>query len=361
MGIGQVSPNPLVGAVLVKDGEIIGEGYHQNFGGPHAEIHALQAAGTEADGSTLYVTLEPCSHYGKTPPCCEALVKAGVRTVICSMTDPNPLVSGKGFAFLQAHGVEVHTGLMSEQAYELNEIFIHYMKTCKPFVILKTAMSLDGKIATRTGESQWISSKESRMASHRLRHRVAAIMVGIGTVLKDDPLLTTRIEGMQTKNPIRIVMDSSGRTPLQSKLFNTIDQAPLLIVGTSRINRQRVQEFEQAGAQVIITQTADYPEMIQELLVELGRRGIDSVLIEGGGTLAEAFFRAQAVNKYVAFIAPIIIGGKDALTPVEGFGIENLQSAFKFEHVRTSIIGNDICVEAYSHKAKPMEALCSQD
>jgi diaminohydroxyphosphoribosylaminopyrimidine deaminase/5-amino-6-(5-phosphoribosylamino)uracil reductase len=350
LGIGRTRPNPLVGAVLVKDNKIVGEGYHRQFGGPHAEINALDMAKDAAKDSTLYVTLEPCSHHGKTPPCCDAIVESGVKRVVCAIRDPNPLVAGKGIAYLKSKGVDVSVGILANEASELNEIFLHFIKTKKPFVILKTAMSLDGKIATRTGESRWISSPQSRQQVHQLRNQVAAVVVGVNTVLKDDPVLTTRLAEGKGINPLRIVLDTTGRTPLDARLFKSIDEAPLLIVSTNRISPSRVQAYERAGAEVWIMETTGHTEMIHRFLTDLGERQVDSLLVEGGGTVAESFVTANAVDKYIGYIAPMIIGGEQAPTPVEGSGFSRLSQALRFSHVATSDSGGDIRIVAYPNR-----------
>jgi diaminohydroxyphosphoribosylaminopyrimidine deaminase/5-amino-6-(5-phosphoribosylamino)uracil reductase len=350
LGRGATSPNPLVGAVLVKNGKIIAEGYHQKYGGPHAEIHALHAAGKEAEGSTLYVSLEPCSHYGKTPPCCEAIAEAKVQRVVCAISDPNPLVQGRGLAYLRERGIETSCGLLSEQARKQNEIFLHFITTGTPFVLLKTAMSLDGKIATSTGESRWISSVESRSYMHQIRNKYSAIMVGIGTVLADDPVLTTRIEGVDGHNPIRIVMDSKARTPINSRLFKTIGDAPVIIVTSEQASFTQEETLRSVGAEVLKIPGDDQGKRIRELLTILGKRGIDSLLVEGGGTLADSFIRTRAVQKYLVCIAPIVIGGKDALTPVEGNGISSLADAAQFSITKAERIGPDILIEAYPNR-----------
>lgn len=355
LGEGKTRPNPLVGAVLVKDGKIVGEGYHRQYGGPHAEVHALHMAGEAAKGSTLYVTLEPCSHVGKTPPCCQAIVKSGVTRVVCAIEDPNPLVAGKGISYLTDHGVETSVGLLDLEATKLNEIFMHYITQKRPFVILKSAMSLDGKIATSTGDSRWISSPESREQVHEIRNRVSAIIVGVGTVLKDDPILTTRLKGREGCNPLRIVMDSTGRTPLDAQLLKTLEQAPVMIVTTEATQSSRVKDYEQAGAAVVVLKTADRVEMINELLSYLGERQIDSLLVEGGGTLAESFVQARAVDKFIVYIAPMIIGGRDAPTPVEGTGFKELSSALRFDRVVTKDSGGDVVVEAYPKQTEKGE------
>jgi diaminohydroxyphosphoribosylaminopyrimidine deaminase/5-amino-6-(5-phosphoribosylamino)uracil reductase len=356
-GSGATRPNPLVGAVLVKQGKIIGEGYHQAYGGPHAEIYALREAGVEAEGSTLYVTLEPCSHHGKTPPCAEAIAKANVKKVVCAISDPNPLVQGKGLAYLQEQGIETSCGLSAEQARKQNEIFLHFITTKTPFVLLKTAMSLDGKIATKTGESRWITSGQSRSYVHRLRNRYAAIMVGIGTVLADDPVLTTRMEGRNGHNPLRIVMDSRARTPLNSRLIRTIDEAPVMIVTSEKALPEQEKALRSAGAEVLKVPGEGQAKRIREVVKILGERGVDSLLVEGGGTLANSFIQAQAVQKYLAFIAPLVIGGKDARTPVEGEGITSLSDAAQLTITAVEHLGPDILIEAYPVGSTP----CLQD
>lgn len=356
-GRGHTRPNPLVGAVLVKDGAIVGVGYHQAYGGPHAEIHALHDARDKAEGSTLYVTLEPCSHHGKTPPCCEAIAAAKVSRVVCALEDPNPLVNGKGLAYLQAHGIEIASGVLSDQAKKQNEVFFHYIEKERPFVTVKTAMSLDGKIATSTRESKWITGSESRAYVHRMRAESSAIMVGVNTVLQDDPLLTARTDDPTIQQPIRVIMDSFGRTPMNSRLFQTIDLSPLIIITTTAIAPETLKSYRAAGAEVITLPISDREQHLLAALHALTERGIDSLLVEGGGTLAESFFRAHMVQKLVTFIAPIVIGGKDALTPVEGEGISNLQDASKFSIDQIKHLGNDIMIEAYYKQ----EGLCSPD
>ena len=348
LGSGRTRPNPLVGAVLVKDGKVVGEGYHEKFGGPHAEINALRSAGKEAEGATMYVTMEPCVHHGKTPPCTEALVAAKVGRVVCAIEDPNPLVAGKGIVYLESHGIPTTVGLLREEASRLNEIFTHHITLNRPYVILKSAMSLDGKIATSTGESRWISSEESRAHAHALRNRVSAIVVGVNTVLADDPMLTTRLALGEGVNPLRIVMDSEGRTPLDCKLFATIDEAPLTIVTTERAPQGKVDAYRTAGATVVVLDTPDSISMVRGMLSHISAQGIDSLLVEGGGTLAESFVKARAVDKYVVYIAPMVIGGKDAPTAIEGEGVLDLTDALRFPRVSTSMLGPDILIEAYS-------------
>ncbi len=349
-GAGWTRPNPLVGAVIVKDGEILSTGWHEKWGGPHAEVNALRKVSASPEGATMYVTLEPCSHHGKTPPCCEAIVRAGIKRVVCPLEDPNPLVGGKGFAYLREHGVQVEVGLLEEEARKINSVFLHFLKTSRPFVTVKTAMSLDGKIATATGNSRWISSVESRAYVHTLRHENAAIAVGVNTLLSDDSLLTTRLDGTAGRNPLRIVFDSTGRTPLDAQVFKTIELAPLLIISTQALSEKRKREYEKAGAEVLIIDTVNSADMVSKSLSALGKRNIDSLLVEGGGTLIESFVRADSVDRYITHIAPMIIGGKDAPSPVGGEGIDSLNDAARFSDIEVQRMGEDIVVFATVRK-----------
>ena len=341
---GRTSPNPLVGAVIVKDGRIIAEGWHRQAGTPHAEIHALNMAGDLAKGATLYVTLEPCSHFGRTSPCTNAIVDAGIKRVVAAMSDPNPKVAGRGFQILKDSGVEVEVGLCEDEARKLNEIFLKWITTGKPFVTLKTAMSLDGKIAAVTGQSKWITSEASRQRVHRLRDAHDAIMVGIETVLKDNPLLTTRIDN--GKSPVRIVVDSKARTPIISNVV-TNQQAKTIIAVTGNAPKERVNALEKSGIEVLTAGNGERVDL-NILMNELAEREITSVLLEGGGTLNFAMLEAGLVDKVCAFIAPKIIGGRNALTSVEGDGFENLNDAIKLRDITTEMIDNDILITGYT-------------
>ena len=340
---GRTSPNPLVGAVIVKDGRIVAEGWHRQAGTPHAEVHALNMAGDLAKGATLYVTLEPCSHFGRTPPCANAIVEAGIKRVVAAMSDPNPKVAGRGFQILKDAGIEVEVGLLEEEARNLNEVFIKWVTTDKPFVTLKTAMSLDGKIATATGQSRWITSEASRRRVHELRDINDAIMVGIETVLKDNPILTTRIDN--GKNPIRIVVDSKARTPLASNIV-TNHQAKTIIAVTENAPIERVNALKKSGIEVIFAGDGERVDL-NILMNELAKREITSVLLEGGGTLNFGMLEASLVDKVYAFIAPKIIGGRSALTPVEGNGFENLNNAINIKDISIEKIDGDILITGY--------------
>ena len=341
---GRTSPNPMVGAVIVKDGRIIAEGWHRQAGTPHAEVHALNMAGELAKGSTLYVTLEPCSHFGRTPPCANAIINAGIKRVVCAMTDPNPKVSGNGMKILKDAGIEVAVGICEDEARRLNEVFLKWITTNKPFVSLKCAMSLDGKIATSTGQSQWITSEKSRRRVHELRDIHDAIMVGIGTVLADNPSLTTRIEG--GKNPIRVIVDSQARTPINSNVI-TDGQAKTIIAVSKNASNDKVNAFKKAGVEIIIAGNSERVDL-NILMNELASREITSILVEGGGTLNFSLLEAGLVDKVYAFIASKIIGGRDALTSVEGEGFKNLNEALNLRDVTTEMIDNDILITGYT-------------
>ena len=339
---GRVSPNPMVGAVIVKDGRIIAEGWHRKAGTPHAEIHALNMAGSLAKDSTMYVTLEPCSHFGRTPPCANKIVDAGIKKVVVAMKDPNPLVAGRGIEILRAAGIEVEVGILESEARRLNEVFLKYITKKIPFVTAKFACSLDGKISTVTDESQWISCEESRNFVHHLRDINDGIMVGIGTVLADNPSLTTRIDN--GKNPVRIVVDSMARTPLDSKFLND-GAAKNIIAVTSNAPAEKISALQNLGAEIIIA--GENQVDLKILMQELASREITSVLLEGGGTLNFSMFRAGLIDKVFAFVAPKIIGGKNSLTPVEGGGFEKLADAAELENLTAEKIGIDILICGY--------------
>jgi diaminohydroxyphosphoribosylaminopyrimidine deaminase/5-amino-6-(5-phosphoribosylamino)uracil reductase len=343
--IGRTSPNPLVGAVIVREGRIVGAGWHRKAGTPHAEIHALNMAGDLAKGATLYVTLEPCSHYGRTGPCAEAVVKAGIKRVVIGMGDPNPKVAGKGIAILKRAGIEVRCGVLEDEARALNEVFLKWIATQKPFVVLKTAMSLDGKIATHTGKSQWITGEAARRRVHEYRDIYDGIMVGIGTVLADNPSLTARLPDGQGKNPVRIVVDSKARTPLDANLVT--DGAALTIIAvTAKAPQERVQALKDKGVAIMVAGDGEQVDM-DLLMRKLGEMEICSVFVEGGGQVNFSLLRAGLVDKVHAFIAPKLIGGREALTPVEGEGFAELTEAVELERTTVETIGQDILLTGY--------------
>ena len=345
-GAGWVNPNPMVGAVLVKDGRIIGEGFHEFFGGNHAEVNALQGISTEAaTGSTLYVTLEPCSHDGKTPPCVNLLIEKKISRVVIGMADPNPLVNGQGISALQHAGIRVETGMMEHQVKQMNEIFIKYITTKQPFVVLKSAMTLDGKIATVTNASRWITGEKSRNVVHLLRQQLGAVMVGVNTILFDDPLLNIRLKGTW-KNPLKVIMDTHGRIPTESKVLK-IDPQLTIIATTELADPQKLKQIERLGAQTLICPVKNNRVDLGFVSQSLGDMGIDSIMIEGGSTLAYSAFMEKKVDKVISFIAPKILGGENAPTPVGGAGIEKMEDAINLVNLRTRKVGADIMVEGW--------------
>ncbi|TCK98814.1 diaminohydroxyphosphoribosylaminopyrimidine deaminase/5-amino-6-(5-phosphoribosylamino)uracil reductase [Natranaerovirga hydrolytica] len=346
-GVGYTNPNPLVGAVIVKDNRIIGEGYHMSYGGPHAEVNALNNAIEPVEDATLYVTLEPCSHYGKTPPCAKAIVEHKIKRVVIGMIDPNPLVAGNGIKILEDNGIEVITGVLENEIKSFSEIFIKYITTKKPFCILKTAMTLDGKISTASGDYKWISNEASRKYVHRLRHRVSAIMVGIGTILNDDPRLTTRLDDIEGKDPVRIIIDTSCRIPLDSKVFNINSNAKTIIVTTKKAPSEKISQLMEKNVEIIMTPLKEDKVDMECLMERLGQEKIDSVLIEGGSTLNYSALKSGIVDKVISVIAPKIIGGANAKTPVGGEGIQLLNDAIQLKNIKVSHLEEDIMIEGY--------------
>lgn len=347
-GVGWTAPNPLVGAVVVKNGRVIGEGYHRKYGELHAERNALAACSEDPAGATLYVTLEPCCHYGKTPPCTEIIIEKKIAKVVIGSRDPNPKVAGKGARILREHGIEVVEDYMREACDALNPVFFHYITTKTPYVVLKFAMTLDGKIATRTGASKWITGEAARNHVHQLRGRYAGILAGIGTVLADDPMLNCRIDGAH--QPLRIILDSHLRIPMGSRLVRSAKEYPLLIVcNESARDREegasRIQKLEEAGAKVwTLPEKNGHPDL-NVLMQRLGEEKIDSVLIEGGGTVNEAALKAHIVHHVYAYIAPKIFGGEDAKTPVEGSGIRLPQECANLRLAKITVLLNDMLLE----------------
>ena len=339
---GRTSPNPMVGAVIVRDGKIIAEGWHRKAGTPHAEIHALNMAGELAKNSIMYVTLEPCSHFGRTPPCANKIVESGIKKVFVAMKDLNPKVAGRGIEILRNAGIDVEVGLLENEAKKLNEVFLKWVTKKIPFVTAKFACSLDGKIATVGGESKWITSEESRKFSHHLRNIHDGIMVGIGTVLADNPNLTARIEN--GKNPVRIIIDSMARTPLESNVVRD-GMAKTIIAVTKKAPPEKISALKNLGIEIIETDGEKVD--LKFLMEELARREITSVLLEGGGTLHFSMLKKNLVDKVCAFIAPKIIGGQNALTAVEGSGFEKLSDAVRLKNLSSEKIGEDILISGY--------------
>ena len=345
---GRTSPNPMVGAVVVRDGRIVAEGWHRAAGTPHAEIHALRMAGDLARDATLYVTLEPCAHQGRTGPCAKAVAEAGVRCVVMAMQDPNPLVAGKGIQYLRDAGIEVRCGLLEAEARRLNEAFLKWISTGLPFVAMKTAMTLDGKIATATGKSRWITNEASRRRVHELRDVHDGILVGIGTVLADDPSLTTRLVEGTGRNPTRIVVDSMARTPLTSKLLND-GQATTIIAVTECAPEERVKALRETGAGILVAGNGPRVDF-RCLMEELGKREVASVFVEGGGTVNFSLLQEELVDKVYSFIAPKLVGGRDALSPVEGNGFGDLADAVLLDDLSAEMLEGDILLTGYVRK-----------
>lgn len=342
-GIGFVNPNPLVGAVIVKDGRIIGKGWHRQYGGLHAERNAFADCTENCEGASIYVTLEPCCHYGKTPPCTEAIIEHKIKRVIIGSADPNPLVAGKGAAILREHGIEVTEGVLRQECDTLNEIFMHFITTVLPFVTMKYAMTADGKIACYTGASQWITGEKARenVQYDRLRH--SAIMVGVGTVLADDPSLTCRIEG--GRNPIRIICDSHLKTPLDSNIVRTAHEVPTIIVCCCD-DSEKIAEYEGFGCRIIKTDEKDGHVDLNQLMSVLGSDKIDSILLEGGGQLNWSALECGIVNKVQTYIAPKIFGGIQAKSPVAGMGVPSPDRAFILSDTKIRQFGNDFLLES---------------
>lgn len=348
LGEGRVNPNPLVGAVIVKEGRIIGEGYHEFFGGPHAEINAFKSSKESVEGATMYVTLEPCSHYGKTPPCAKAIIEKKIKKVVIGTLDPNSQVSGRGEQLLKSHGIEVVKGVLEKECIEINEIFMKYISSKKPFVIMKTAMTLDGKICTFTGDSKWITNEASRNYVHKIRNRVSAIMVGINTVLKDDPLLTCRLEN--GVNPIRVIIDSSCKIPMEARILSIADDAGTIMATTSRASKSKIKALEERGIRVIETPEKQGKVDLSFLISELGKSNIDSILLEGGSTLNYSALEAGIVDKVQFFIAPKIIGGENAKTPVGGRGKGYMKDSIDIFDTAVKNFQGDILIEGYVRK-----------
>jgi diaminohydroxyphosphoribosylaminopyrimidine deaminase/5-amino-6-(5-phosphoribosylamino)uracil reductase len=354
-GRGWTSPNPMVGAVVVKRGRIVGEGYHHEVGGPHAEIWALDEAGAAARGATVYVSLEPCCHHGRTPPCTRALIAAGVTRVVAASLDPDKRVSGEGVRQLRGAGIRVDTGVREAEARRLNEGFFKRVATGLPFVSLKAAMSLDGKIATAGGESQWITGERARRFAHGLRAEHDAIMVGIETALADDPQLTMRTG--RGRNPLRVVVDSRARTPATARLLTSDERRPIVAVTEAAPEGKR-RRLEAAGAAVWISPSVNGRVDLCWLLGRLAKEGVNSLLVEGGGTLAAGALAAGVVDRVYFFVAPLILGGASALTPVEGEGARRLAVAWRVQAMRVRRVGEDLLIIG---EVSGNAAACSQE
>ena len=340
-GEGWTNPNPMVGAVIVKNGRIIGKGYHKKCGELHAERNAIASLTESAEGATIYVTLEPCCHYGKTPPCTEAIIEQKIKRVVIGSRDPNPKVSGKGIKMLQEAGIEVIEDFMREECDRLNPVFFHYITTKTPYVVMKYAMTLDGKIATKTGASKWITGEAARAEVQHMRHRYMGIMAGIGTVLADDPMLNVRVEGW--KSPIRILCDSGLRIPLDGQIVKSAGKYRTIVAYADSENTEaKRKRLHEMGVETICCPDENNQVDLKKLMKYLGEEGIDSILLEGGGTLNDSALRAGIVQEVQAFIAPKLFGGMNSKTPVEGIGVRFPSEAVKLKCTDICQIGEDI-------------------
>ena len=349
-GAGLVSPNPLVGAVVVRDGEVVGEGWHRGPGTPHAEVLALEAAGRRASGATLYTTLEPCTHYGRTLPCAPRVIEAGVARVVAAMGDPNPVVNGQGFRTLRAAGIEVAVGVLDEEAARLNEAFLKHVRTGLPFVTLKMAASLDGKAAARDGSSRWISGPEARAEVHRMRARADAVLIGAGTAYRDDPSLTVRHADVVGKPPLRVVVDGRGIVPETHRLFSD-RSAPTLVATTELAPEARRSSWRDRGAEVLVLDDAGSGLIpLEDLFRQLGKRDVQHLLMEGGPTIAWEAVREGIVDRLVLFFAPILVGGQEAPSLLMGGGTPSIGEAISLELREVSRLGNDLRVVADVHR-----------
>jgi diaminohydroxyphosphoribosylaminopyrimidine deaminase / 5-amino-6-(5-phosphoribosylamino)uracil reductase len=347
-GKGFVNPNPLVGAVIVKDGRIIGIGYHERFGEGHAEVNAFKNATENVEGADMYVTLEPCSHYGKTPPCALKIIDKKIKRVFVSQLDPNPLVNSKGIKLLKDAGIEVETGILEEETKTQNEIFLKYIQTKKPFVAIKYAMTLDGKLATKSRDSKWITNEKSRAFVHELRNQYMSIMAGVNTIILDDSKLNTRRD-QPSRNPIRIILDPELKIPISSYVVQSAKEQPTWIVTSETYNQARYNQLESLGVK-LITRPANPDINLEELISYLGEQKIDSILIEGGSYLHAKAIESKIVDKAFVFIAPKIIGGTSALTPVGGEGINLMKDAYLLNHTTIHTFDEDILIEGYFTK-----------
>lgn len=341
-GIGRVNPNPLVGAVIVKEGQVIGEGYHEYYGGLHAERNAFAHLTEPADGAEMYVTLEPCCHQGKQPPCTQAIIEHGIRKVYVGSDDPNQLVAGKGIAQLREAGIEVETQVLKEACDALNPVFFHYITQKTPYVIMKYAMTLDGKTACHTGESKWVTGSEAREQVQRTRHALTGIMVGVQTVLKDDPALTCRIPG--GRNPIRIICDSRLNTPMDSQIIKTAGEVPTILATVSQ-DQEKIAAYQERGGQVLVTKERDHRVDLRDLMIQLGQQGIDGILLEGGGTLNQSALQAGIVQHVQVYVAPKFFGGEGKYSPVTGIGVDTPDQAWRCRNLQMHQFGEDILLE----------------
>lgn len=344
-GMGKVNPNPMVGAVIVKDNNVISKGFHKSYGSNHAERNAIINSGTDLSGATIYVNLEPCCHYGKTPPCTDLIIKSGISRVVIASKDPNPLVSGKGIQILKNNGIDVDVGICHEDNLKLNEVFFHYIKNKSPFIAMKYAMTLDGKISTKSGASKWITSEDARKHTHFLRNKYMSILVGINTVLADDPMLNCRYI-KQPKNPIRIICDSKLRIPLNSNILRTAGDMDT-IIATCSTDVLKIKAVQSTGANVLTFDGTSIP--LRSLFSRLGQMGIDSILVEGGNTIHGAIADRHMINKLYVYLGNRIFGGPSP-TPIGGIGVESPALSDEFEIRKIRRFKNDVLIESYPLK-----------
>lgn len=341
---GMTSPNPIVGAVVVKNGRIVGKGYHKRCGKEHAEVLALRDAGAKAKDAALYVTLEPCNHFGRTPPCTDAIIRSGVREVIIAMKDPNPVTRGRGIKKLKKRGISVRVGVLEDEARAINKPFIKYITKKVPFVRLKMAESIDGKIATKTGDSRWVTGQESRNYVQKLRAKVDAVMVGINTAKKDDPLLLSRIP--KVRQPVRVIVDAKMAAPASLEIFSTLKDGPVIIATTGMASFGKAELLSRRGISVLFCKSSKGRVDLRDLLKKLGMLGISDVMVEGGGELAASLVEEGLVDQFIFMIAPKIVGGRDAKTAIEGVGVVRMSEALRLDKVSVSMMGEDILVLA---------------
>jgi diaminohydroxyphosphoribosylaminopyrimidine deaminase / 5-amino-6-(5-phosphoribosylamino)uracil reductase len=347
-GLGRVHPNPMVGALVVRDGTVLGEGWHDEHGGPHAEVAAIAAAqGADLRGATLYVSMEPCCHHGKTPPCTDALIAAGIARVVVASDDPSAKASGRGLGILRDEGIEVEVaeGELVSRARLINQAFRKHARTGRPWVLFKSAMTLDGKVATRTGDSRWISDESSRARAHRWRASVDAVAVGIGTALADDPRLTSRVEGVH-RQPRHVVFDATARLPLDSNLVAAAPELPLSVVVSRAAPRSATEALERAGPDVVVATGENEPARVRSALDQLGVRGVTSILLEGGPHLAGAFLDAGEIDEVRLFLAPMLLGGRAARDPLEGEGVERISEALRALTLDCERVAEDLLISA---------------
>jgi len=353
-GLGHTSPNPMVGAVIVKDGSVISEDYHRKVGEYHAERLAIENAKEDVSGATLYVNLEPCCHHGRTLPCTDIIIKSGIKRVVAAITDPYPEVSGKGIEKLKESGVDVISGILEQPAFKLNEAYIKRVKTGFPFVIYKTAMTLDGKIALSNGESQWITSERSRKYSHFIRSRVDGILTGAKTVINDNPSLDVRLK-KKFKNPVPIIFDGNLEIPLNRKLFQDVDKKGTIVFTRDHKDETKIKKLESIGIKVIKVPGKDQFIDLKEAMKIIGKSGMSSIMLECGGNLAYSMLEKVLIDKVYFFIAPKIFGGANSLTSFEGAGINNISDAFKIKNIKSRLIGTDFLIEGYVRKNEGWE------